>query len=148
MWCLCIGDSWKNEWMNGNSLEVQWLRLPLTMWVVQAGLLVGELRSHMPLNQKPKHKTETIFNKNFKKWSTSKNVLKNEWMNNQRHRNSLSPPFTIVLSVQKATARKYSHHSKKEDGRRKLFPFLEYSWSCSRVWQQKHGCMKYGGWSI
>ena len=38
----------------GTSLVVQWLRLHLPMQNLQAGSLVWELRSHMPLNQKIK----------------------------------------------------------------------------------------------
>ena len=41
----------------GVSLVGQWLRPCLPMQGVQVQPLVGELRSHMPFGQKPKHKT-------------------------------------------------------------------------------------------
>ena len=44
----------------GVSLVGQWLRPCLPMQGVQVQPLVGELRSHMPFGQKPKHKTSNI----------------------------------------------------------------------------------------
>ena len=52
-----------------DSLAVQWLRLHLPTQGVQVWSLVGELRTHMPWNQKTKHKQQkqycNKFNKDF-----------------------------------------------------------------------------------
>ena len=52
----------------GTSLAVQWLRLHLIMQGVQVLLLVGELRSHIPLSQKHKQQKQysNKFNEDFK----------------------------------------------------------------------------------
>ena len=44
----------------GTSLAVQWLRLCSPVQGAQVRSLVGELRTHMPGSQKPKHEMETV----------------------------------------------------------------------------------------
>ena len=44
----------------GNVQDDPWNLPRLPVQEVQVQSLVGELRSHMPLSQKPKHKTEAI----------------------------------------------------------------------------------------
>lgn len=56
----------------GTSLVVWWLRLPLPMQGVGIRSLVGELKTYMPVDQKPKHKTEadcSKYNKVFENGS-------------------------------------------------------------------------------
>ena len=50
----------------------RWLRLPLPMQGVGIRSLVGELKTYMPVDQKPKHKTEadcSKYNKIFENGS-------------------------------------------------------------------------------
>ena len=64
----------------GTSLVVQRLRLRLPIQGMQVQSLVWELKSHMPRGQKNQNIKQkqycNKFNKHFKKWSTSKKILK------------------------------------------------------------------------
>ena len=52
---LCLQDC-----LLGTSPVVQWLKLCFSMQGVQVRSLVGELRSHMPHDQKARYKTEVV----------------------------------------------------------------------------------------
>ena len=65
--------------LSGISLVVWCLRLHLSGQRVQDPSLVGDLRSHMPRGQNPKHETEAVsykFNKDFKNSPYQKTIPK------------------------------------------------------------------------
>lgn len=67
----------------GTFLMVQWLRFHLPTQAVQVRSPAGELRTHMPLSQKPKHKQQKQychnFNKNFKNGPYQKKLPECQW---------------------------------------------------------------------
>ena len=73
--------NWLKNIPLGTSLAFQWPKLCLPMQEAQVQSLVRGLRSHMPHSQNTKTMRQKQYrdksNKDFTKWPTSKNLLKN-----------------------------------------------------------------------